>query len=80
MKSRLNLTIDNNLLDRIKRYAANRQTSVSELVEHYFNNLTKPPKRETIIDLVDKLDRPSLADRGDLTKAFYEDQAEKYGF
>lgn len=80
MKSRLNLTIDNNLLDRIKRYAAKRQTSVSELVEHYFNNLTKPTKRETIIDLVDKLDRPTLADGGDLKKAFYEDQAEKYGF
>lgn len=80
MKVRLNLTIDGSVLDRIKRYAISRQTSVSELVEDYFKNLTKPAKRETIIDLIEKLDKPSLPVARDLKKAYYEDQAEKYGF
>lgn len=80
MKTRLNLTIDETLLERIKRYAAIRQTSVSELVEAYFKNLTKPKSSKTIIDLVDKLDKPSIPQGKDLKKSFYEDQAEKYGF
>ncbi len=80
MKVKLNLTIDDRLLDRIKRYAANRQMSVSELAENYFKNLIKPAKNETIIDLVDKLDKPSVVAKRNLKKAFYEDQAEKYGF
>lgn len=80
MKVKLNLTIDGRLLNRIKRYAANRQMSVSELVENYFKNLIKPVKSETIIDLVDKLDKPSVAAKRNLKKVFYEDQAGKYGF
>jgi hypothetical protein len=35
MKVKLNLTIDDGLLTRIKRYAADKKTSVSELVEDY---------------------------------------------
>lgn len=80
MKARLNLTIDSRMLDRIKRYASARKVSVSELVEDYFTNLTKPAKRETIIDLVEKLDKPSFPAERDLKKAYYDDQAEKYGF
>ncbi|MEX2235531.1 MAG: DUF6364 family protein [Cyclobacteriaceae bacterium] len=80
MKTRLNITIDESLLERIKGYAAKRKTSVSELVESYFKHLTKPSNRRTIIDLVDRLDKPSIPEGKDLKKAFYEDQAEKYGF
>lgn len=74
------MTIDSSLLSRIKHYAIGKQKSVSELVEDYFKNLTKPSKQETIIDLVDKLDKPAFPVEKDLKKAFYESQAEKYGF
>ena len=80
MKVRLNLTIEGNLLDRVKRYADSKQTSVSELVEDYFKNITKAPRRQNVIDLIEKLGKPSLDTKRDLKKAYYEDQATKYGF
>lgn len=80
MKARINLTIDENLLERIKRYAAGKKTSVSELVETYFKNLTKPTTRKTVIDLVDELAKPSIPADMDLKRAYYEGQAGKYGF
>ena len=80
MKERLNLTVDGGLLESIKNYAANKQTSVSELVENYFKAVTKPARRKNIIDLVDKLNKPAIDDRADLKELFYKEQAEKYGF
>ena len=76
MKIRFNLTIEDNLLFEINRYAAKRKISVSELVEEYFNTLlTKPSASKNIIDLIEKLPYHSLPVGQDLKKAFYEDQA-----
>lgn len=36
MKTRLNLTIEENLLQRMKAYASRKHISLSELVEGYF--------------------------------------------
>lgn len=79
MKARLNLTIDDSLLATIKAYANKKQTSISELVESYFINVTKPSGRKTIIDMVEKLDNPEIDISADLKKLFYEEQAGKYG-
>ena len=59
MKERLNLTIDGALLEAIKVYAASRQTSVSELVEDYFQAVTREVPSNTIVDLMDRLERPT---------------------
>ena len=56
MKERLNLTIDAELVESMKAYAASRQMSVSELVESYFRAVTKPLQRKNIVDLVDGLE------------------------
>jgi hypothetical protein len=80
MKERLNLTIDGRLLDAMKNYAASKQTSVSELVENYFKTVTRPVRRKSIIDLVDKLDSPGIAPETDLKELFYKEQRKKYGF
>jgi len=42
MKARLNLTIDETLLARIKSYSENKKVSISELVEQYFYSISKP--------------------------------------
>ncbi len=55
MKGRLNLTIDGDLLEAMKVYASGKGMSVSELVENYFRNVTKPIQRKNILDLVDEL-------------------------
>ena len=80
MKTRLNLTIDDALLDNIKAYASNKQTSVSELVENYFKAITKPAKRKNIINLVEKLEKPKIDAKTDLKELYYQDQSKKYGF
>ena len=77
MKERLNLTIDGGLLEAMKTYAAAKGTSVSELVENYFRNVTKPVKRKNILDLVDELEPPV---QGIAEIHSFEDNKAKYGF
>ena len=60
MKDRLNLTIDGSLLEAIKAYAAGKGMSVSELVESYFRQVTKPVQRQNILDMVDQLEAPGV--------------------
>lgn len=81
MKSRVNLTIEESLLSKAKCYAVENQVSVSELVENYFKQLTKPKKKSDIFEMVKQLDiKEKFADIPDLKKAYYEDNAAKYGF
>jgi hypothetical protein len=80
MKERLNLTIDGDLLNQMKAYAAKKQTSVSELVEGYFRSVTKPVQRKNILDLVRELKKPAIPDEADLKELYYKEQAERYGF
>jgi len=65
MKERLNLTIDGALLEAMKAYAASKEMSVSELVESYFRNVTKPVERRNILDMVDELEAPVLHKGGE---------------
>ena len=65
MKERLNLTIDGALLEAMKAYAASKDMSVSELVESYFRNVTKPVERRNILDMVDELDAPVVHKEGE---------------
>jgi len=58
MKERLNLTIDGEVLEAMKVYAAGKQMSVSELVESYFRAVIRPAGRKSLLDLVDALERP----------------------
>jgi hypothetical protein len=62
MKERLNLTIDGALLEAMKVYAAGKGISVSELVESYFRQVTRPVARHNILDMVDQLGRPDALD------------------
>lgn len=80
MKSRLNLTIENSLLEDIKSYAVKNKRSVSDLVESYFKKVTRPSKRKNIIDLVEKLEKPIINDNADLKDLYYKENAKKYGF
>jgi len=80
MKSRLNITIENTVLEDVKIYAAKQKRSVSDLVENYFKKIVKPSKRKNIIDLVEKLDKPNLPENENLKELFYKENAKKYGF
>jgi len=54
MKRRLNITIEEILLSKIKIYANQNETSVSNLVEEHFQALVKPrPKLKNGLSLVE---------------------------
>ena len=80
MKSRLNLTIENSLLEDVKSYAVKQKRSVSDLVESYFKKVTRPSKRKNIIDLVEKLEKSTIDKNADLKDLYYKEKAKKNGF
>lgn len=80
MKSRLNITIDEALMEQAKQFASKNNTSVSQLVERYFKGLVRPQKTKNIIQLIEQLPPATLNKSKDLKKDFYEDQKGKYGF
>lgn len=55
MKAKLNLTIDESLLYKVKRIAEERESSVSQIVEEFFRNFVHTPTRESFVDLIDSL-------------------------
>ena len=86
MKSRLNLTIEEEHLMKIKRYAASRKTSVSRLVEEYFVGLTRRSSKRTrnpikkgLIELIESFPKPKIP-KGDLIQLYYQQRKKKYGF
>jgi len=79
MKTRLNLTIEEGLLEQTKIYAQKQHISISELVEGYFKNLTKTPKQKNIVDLVEQLAPPDIDPNANLKELYYQNQSKKYG-
>ncbi|HEX5153305.1 MAG TPA: DUF6364 family protein [Parafilimonas sp.] len=82
MKTRLNLTIEEDLLKKVKAYADRHNESISNLVEEYFETIVKKPKRKNILDVLKELPKPKdnhPADY-DFVKGYYEENAKKYGF
>ncbi len=86
MKKRLNITIEENLLDKIKTYADQNETSISSLVEEHFEALIKPkPKLKNGMSLVEymkslpksKVDYP---EGYNYKEEIYKERAKKYGF
>ena len=81
MKTRLNLTIDNNILESMKNYSQKTGESISEIVEDYFSTITrKQEKKKNIVQLVEELKAPDIDPDADLKDLFYKQQASKYGF
>lgn len=82
MKTRLNITIEQNVLEKVKVYAIKKQISVSKLIEDYFESIIKAnSKRKPLLDMVDKLDPdPSIVAESYNKESFYENKKSKYGF
>ena len=78
MKARLNLTIDQSLLEDVKQYATLKNTSVSELVEEYFKVIIQP-KKKSFIELIKELPKPKIDEDFDWKEEYYKDKMKKYG-
>lgn len=80
MKTRLNLTIEENVVAAVKAYASKKRISISELVEDYFKSLSTREARENIVDLMKTMPIPQLPEDIDYRKDYYKDRSSKYGF
>lgn len=82
MKTRLNLTIEKDLLEKVKLYADRRNESVSQLVEVYFETIVKKPRKKSVIDLIEELPKPKdkYPPDFDFVKEYYKASAKKHGF
>jgi hypothetical protein len=83
MKAKLNLTIEKEVLSKVKQYASDHDLSVSQIVEDYFETLYKPKKKESLVEFIDKLhklNKPDIDPDRDLIKEYYEAKGKKYGF
>lgn len=76
MKTKVNLTIENEVLIKAKEYAAEINESLSGLVEEYLKSLEKSKKTKSLIEYVEHLDVPPIAADIDFKKEYY---LEKYG-
>lgn len=83
MKTKINLTIENETLRKIKLYALEHQVSVSSLVEDYFEKLTIKEQdiKTSLFEMIDNLKLNMKAPEDfDYKKEYYETKAKKYGF
>lgn len=82
MKTRLNITIEKDLLEKVKAYAEKHDNSVSQLVEEYFEEIIKKPKKKSLLDLIEELPKPKIKypEDFDFKKEYFKDRAKKYGF
>jgi Family of unknown function (DUF6364) len=77
MKARLNITIEESLLNEVKKIAAKRNTSVSEMVENYFKTISKP-KRRTLTEVLDDLPSVNVPENKKLSDLYYEAKMKEY--
>lgn len=84
MKKRLNITISDDLLDEIKGYAEQHNTSISSLVEEHFEALVKPkPKLKngmSLVDYVKSLPKFDIPDDYDYKEDYFRAKAKKMGY
>ena len=82
MKTRLNLTIDEDLLKKVKAYADRNNESISNLVEEYFETIVKKRKQKSLLDLLEELPKPKeiYPKDFDFKEEYYKERAKKYGF
>ena len=82
MKTRLNLTIEADLLKKVKAYADEHDESISNLVEEYFETIVKKPKKKSLLDILDELPKPktNFPKDFDFVEEYYRANAKKYGF
>lgn len=80
MKTRINITIEESVLQKIKAYTIKKQTSLSQLIENYLKELVKTnSSKKSILEMVEELPKSKIAEDIDLKTTYYEDKKMKYG-
>lgn len=86
MKKRLNITIEEKLLNKIKKYAVEQETSLSNLVEEHFEEILKPKnklsKKIGLVEFKDSLppSKKEFPQDWDWKKEYRKAKGSKYGY
>jgi hypothetical protein len=82
MRVILNITIEQALIENAQAYAAEKNTTVSQLVEDYFKTFIRGRGKGSLLDVIDNMPKPQTNFPGkfDFKREYYEARAEKYGF
>lgn len=86
MKKKLNITIEENLLEKIKVYAESKERSVSDLVQEHFETLLKPrptlPNGMTLVEYMKSLPKSKIEfpEGIDWKDEYYRAKAKKWGY
>lgn len=83
MKKRINLTINEELIDRMKSYADLRETSISNIVEEHFQKLLAPQLQRPKISLLEFVKHLPKSETEyprnfDFKKEYYATKAQEY--
>ncbi len=82
MKARLNVTIEEDVLEKAKAYAEKKEVSISRLIEDYLKTIVRKPEGPTLLDVLDSLSMPEtdIPENFDFKKEYHEERKGKYGF
>ncbi|MBN7812533.1 hypothetical protein J0A68_16380 [Algoriphagus sp. H41] len=86
MKKRLNITIEEDLLEKIKKYAETKDRSLSDLVQDHFRALLKPPATlpngMTLVEYMKSLPKSKVEfpEDYDWKEEYYKAKAKKWGY
>lgn len=82
MKARLNVTIEEDVLEKAKAYAEKKDVSISRLIEDYLKTIVRKPEGPTLLDVLDSLPtlETDIPEDFDFKKEYREERKEKYGF
>ena len=84
MKKRLNITIDAELLDKIKRYADKEEKSISSLVEEHFEKLISRKigltEGMSLVEYMQSLPKFDFPENFDYKEEYYKAKAKKLGY
>ncbi|MFC4870659.1 DUF6364 family protein [Negadavirga shengliensis] len=84
MRKRLNITINKDLVEKMKKYATLRETSISHIVEEHFEALLERPstlhKEMSLVEYVKTLPKSKVAypKDFDFKKGYYKSKAKGY--
>jgi adenylate kinase family enzyme len=84
MKKRLNITVKEDLIRKMKKYADLQETSISSLVEEHFEELLRHPsefpKEMSLVEFVKTLPKSKVdyPENFDFKKEYYKAKTEAY--
>lgn len=80
MKKKLNISIDEELMKKVKIYATKNKLSLTKLVEDYLLEVTKNITKKELKELEQKTYPTPSQNLDEIKESYFQYQAKKYGF